>query len=118
MPGPRDTVSIRGTVGYETGVDAGGGSIVSGHCLRKYDGIHTTADSLVLRARPGKSGRDLTVEINEPLLLPDLIVGLALEPSEEENETSAEFGHRLSFRDELATAFEEAAAKLRRAPRT
>lgn len=107
--------SLRTAVDYATGADAGAGSISGGHCLRKYDGILATADSLELRTSSGR-GREASVEFAKPLALPGLLAELTLEPSDDQ--TADGLKHRLAFRDEMAEAFEVAARKLRSASRT
>lgn len=105
---------FRAEVGFEAGNDSGGGSFVEGHLLRKSDGF-VTSDEFEISAGSTPARRSLRLKIGDPLRLAQLMADLAL--AEPEDENADEFDCRLAFRDELAAAFEEAAATLRNAPR-
>ncbi|MGB3417589.1 MAG: hypothetical protein WBA36_13015 [Mesorhizobium sp.] len=113
-----DDLTIKGSTTYDSsyGTAIGGGTIVSAHFIRKTDGVIAVVDDLSISARGTGADRDMTISIGEPLLLPGFLADLVL-ALPEGDETADEFNHRLKLRDELAKAFEDAAAKLRSAPR-
>ncbi|MDL2398449.1 hypothetical protein [Rhizobium mayense] len=86
------------------------------HAARGYvDDGSAVRDRIMLMAG-GRSDRRLRVEIRGLAALPDLIASILLDKPEDD-ESAEEFTDRLRMRDEIAQAFQEAAARIRNAPR-
>lgn len=109
-------VGIYGTIDYDSGrTHRSGGIVTSGQIVRSTDGLGHHLDKARL-ATSNSSEKSLILDISGIVNLPDLIAGLVLVPSEGD-ESKDELCARLELRDEIAKAFEEAASRLRRAPR-
>ncbi|MBW0365862.1 hypothetical protein [Ensifer adhaerens] len=103
-------VSITGTVGYESAgrEHRAGGFVVSGFVVQERARLTTSS----------RSERNLEIEIRGISALPDLIASLALEkPDQDDEEAQEDFLERMKTRDNIAKAFEEAAFRIRQAPR-
>ncbi|MEP9399929.1 hypothetical protein [Mesorhizobium sp. KR2-14] len=103
-------VSISGTVHYPlAGRYTGGGEVVYGFVSRDPDGL-VKPNRTVLRAG------SLEIEISGLRGLPDLIASLVLEQPDGD-ESPKGFADRLKMRDGIAEAFDQAALRIKQAPR-
>lgn len=101
-------VSVTGTVVYSKDGRA--------HTAKGYvnDGF-AVRDRMMLRAG-GNSDRALRIEICGLASLPDLVASMVLEQPEGD-ESAEDFMDRLKMRDKIAQAFQEAAVRIKQAPR-
>lgn len=103
-------VGITAFVEYESREHRGGGKITDGYIVS-----HRNTAFL----RTNSHSNSLRIEISNLTDLPHMLASLALVPPDEDDvETVEEFTVRLKMRDDLATAFEKAALRLKNAARS